>query len=69
MTEPIADAAGRAGWAHRVVAEAGASGAFPGDRRADSISRVADDICDVAHVTARREILKLLAALRRWRTC
>ena len=65
MTEPVADAALGVLDGHIVLDRALASrGHFPAIEPLDSISRVADQVCDVHHITARRRLLELLSAYR-----
>ncbi|UCD76366.1 MAG: FliI/YscN family ATPase [Phycisphaerales bacterium] len=63
MSEPISDAArgvldGHVGLARKLAAK----GHYPAVDLLDSISRVADDVCDEHHVAARRRLITLAAA-------
>lgn len=65
MTEPIADAARGVLDGHVILSRRLAQhGRFPAVDPLDSISRVANDVCDRAHIAARAQILRLLAAHR-----
>ena len=65
MTDPIADAALGVLDGHIVLARRLATrGHFPAIEPLDSISRVADQVCEESHIVARRRILELLAAHR-----
>ena len=65
MTEPIADAARGILDGHIILSRRLAQKShFPAIDVLDSISRVADSICDAAHIAARRQVMRLLAAYR-----
>ena len=65
MTEPVADAARGVLDGHIVLSRALAhKGHFPAIDVLDSVSRVADDVCDATHVAARRQVSRLLAAYK-----
>lgn len=65
MTEPIADAARGILDGHIILSRALAQRAhFPAVDVLDSVSRVADDVTDQAHVAARRQLVRMLATYR-----
>lgn len=65
MTEPIADAARGILDGHIILARSLAQRAhYPAVDVLDSVSRVADDVTDQAHVAARRQLVRMLATYR-----
>jgi FliI/YscN family ATPase len=62
MTEPVADAARGILDGHIILSRQLAQrGHFPAIDVLDSVSRVAVDVCDEAHVSARQQVVRLLA--------
>lgn len=65
MTEPVADAARGILDGHIILSRALAQRAhYPAIDVLDSVSRVADDVCDGHHVAARRMLTRLMALYR-----
>ncbi|MCE2653737.1 MAG: FliI/YscN family ATPase [Planctomycetaceae bacterium] len=65
MTEPVADAARGILDGHIILSRTLAQkGHYPAIDVLDSVSRVASDVCDPTHTTARRQIIRLLASYR-----
>ncbi len=65
MTEPVADAARGILDGHVILSRKIAQmGRFPAVDVLDSVSRVADDVCDAEHTAARRQIVRMLAMYR-----
>lgn len=63
LNEPVSDAARGVLDGHIVLSRKLASrGHYPAINVLESISRVADDVCDEHHQTARRHLIRLLAA-------
>ncbi len=66
MTEPVADAARGILDGHIMLSRALAQRAhYPAIDVLDSVSRIADDICEAAHIAARRQVVRLLAEYRK----
>lgn len=65
LTEPVSDAARGILDGHIILSRALAQKShYPAIDVLDSVSRVADDVTDPAHIAARRQIIKLLASYR-----
>jgi flagellum-specific ATP synthase len=66
MTEPVADAARGILDGHIMLSRLLAQRAhYPAIDVLDSVSRVADDVCEPAHIAARRQVVRLLAEYRK----
>lgn len=65
MTEPIADAARGVLDGHIILSRKLAQRAhYPAVDVLDSVSRVADDVCEKSHIAARQQVMRLLAIYR-----
>lgn len=66
MTEPVADAARGILDGHIILSRLLAQrNHYPAVEVLDSVSRVADDVSEQAHIAARRQVVKLMAAYRK----
>jgi flagellum-specific ATP synthase len=65
MTEPVADAARGILDGHIILSRALAQkNHYPAIDVLDSVSRVADDVCEATHIAARKQLVRLMAAYR-----
>jgi len=66
MTEPVADAARGILDGHIMLSRGLAQRAhYPAIDVLDSVSRVADDVCEDAHIAARRQVVRLMAEYKK----
>src|SRR4029079_12739795 len=66
MTEPVADAARGILDGHIILSRLLAQrNHYPAVDVLDSVSRVADEVSDQAHIAARRQVVKMMAAYKK----